>query len=141
METASGLCLRICSSNNSELLPAPNPSRRIRSGKSSATLTVLVPMEPVLPRRTTLFICKISPPRHKDTKRKIQGSPVSLLLGGSWIRQNVAQIQIHDRRVEQKAVEQIQNTADAGEKFAGIFHTGFAFEKRFNQIADHGSRA
>jgi hypothetical protein len=28
----------------------------MRSGKSSATLTVLAPMEPVLPRRTTFFI-------------------------------------------------------------------------------------
>ena len=32
------------------------PMRRICSGKSSATFTVLVPIEPVLPRRTTFFM-------------------------------------------------------------------------------------
>jgi hypothetical protein len=30
----------------------------MRSGRSSATLTVLVPMEPVLPNKTTFFIFK-----------------------------------------------------------------------------------
>jgi hypothetical protein len=42
--------------SRSELLPAASASNRRRSGKSSATLTVLVPMEPVLPRTTTFFM-------------------------------------------------------------------------------------
>jgi hypothetical protein len=37
------------------------PSSRMRSGKSSATLTVLVPMEPVLPSKTTFFISTLIP--------------------------------------------------------------------------------
>ena len=41
------------------VLPAASPSRRMLSGRSSATLTVLVPMEPVLPNRTTFFICDL----------------------------------------------------------------------------------
>src|SRR5213082_1324883 len=56
METASGRCLSVCLASNSALFPAANPTRRMRSGRSSATLIVLVPMDPVLPRRTTFFI-------------------------------------------------------------------------------------
>src|SRR5438093_9156712 len=56
METASGRCLSVCLASNSALFPAASPTRRMRSGRSSATLIVLVPMDPVLPRRTTFFI-------------------------------------------------------------------------------------
>ena len=59
MEMASGRCLCVCSSSSSMLFPAARPSRRIRSGKSCATLMVLVPMDPVLPSRTTLRICDL----------------------------------------------------------------------------------
>ena len=96
MEMAAGLCLRVCSSSSSGLLPAARPISRIWSGKSSATLTVLVPMEPVLPSRTTFFISN-------DTD-------------GFRVRQDMAQIQIHDRRIEQQAVQQVENAADAREK-------------------------
>ena len=46
------------------------------------------------------------------------------------------QIEIHDRRIEQKAVEQVEHAADAGEECAGILHARLALEERFNQIAD-----
>jgi len=49
----------------------------------------------------------------------------------------MAQIQIHDWRVEQQAVEQIQDAADAGQDAAGIFRAAFALEQRLDQIADH----
>ena len=45
------------------------------------------------------------------------------------MRENVAQVEIHQRRVEQQAVEQIQDAADAGKQVAGIFHTRLALEK------------
>src|SRR5687767_3246493 len=114
MQTASGLCLRACSMRSSALLPAARPTSWRRSGRSSTTLTVLVPMEPVLPRRTTFFI-RI-PRSHHD----------------------VAQVEIHERRIEQQAIHQVQNSADAGEELAGIFNARFALEKRFDQVAQNG---
>ena len=54
----------------------------------------------------------------------------------SWVREDVPQIEIHDWRVEQKAVEQIEDAANAGELFAGILDSCLAFEQRLNQIAD-----
>ena len=54
------------------------------------------------------------------------------------MRQNMAQIQIHDGRIEQKAIEQIKDAADAGKKASGILDARLAFEKRFNQITDDG---
>ncbi len=53
----------------------------------------------------------------------------------------MAQIQIHDGRVEQKAVEQVKDAADAGEKIAGILHARFAFEQRFDQVTHHSTDA
>ena len=50
------------------------------------------------------------------------------------MRQNVPQIQIHDGRVEQKAVEQVQDAADAGQKVARIFRAALALEQGLNQI-------
>src|SRR5687768_3877992 len=114
MQTASGLCLRACSMRSSALLPAARPTSWRRSGRSSTTLTVLVPMEPVLPRRTTFFI-KI-PRSHHD----------------------VSQVEIHERRIEQQAIHQVQNSADAGKQFARILHAGFALKERFDQIAQNG---
>src|SRR5437016_12381665 len=103
MEIAAGWCLRVCSNKSSALFPAPRPSNRMRSGKSSATLIVLVPIEPVLPRRTTFFIA-------------------------SWPGQNMPEVEIHDRGVKKQAVEQVQYAANAGEKITGIFQARFAFE-------------
>ena len=53
----------------------------------------------------------------------------------------MAQIQIHDGRIEQQAVEQVENAADAGEKVAGILHARLAFEQRFDQVANDGGGA
>ena len=55
-DTASGQWRKVCLASKSTWLPAPSPISRILSGKSSATLTVLVPMEPVEPSRTTFFM-------------------------------------------------------------------------------------
>src|ERR1035438_3526429 len=115
MEIAAGRCLRVCSRSSSTLLPAASPSRRILSGRSSATLMVLVPMEPVLPRRTTLRILRS--------------------------RQHMPQIQVHNGRIKQQAVQQVEHAADAGEEPARIFRPGFAFEEGFDQIPNYGTNA
>ena len=47
----------------------------------------------------------------------------------------MAQIQIHQRRIEQQAVEQVENAADAREKFSGILDARFAFENGLNEVA------
>src|SRR5213594_4220255 len=56
METAAGRWRLACSMSNSTLFPAASPTMRTLPGRSSATLRVLTPMEPVLPRRTTDLI-------------------------------------------------------------------------------------
>ena len=56
MDISSGLNCLACSASNASLPPAARPTRRMSSGRSSATFAVLVPMEPVLPSRTTFFI-------------------------------------------------------------------------------------
>ncbi len=96
MEIASGRCLRVCSRSSSALFPAAKPSRRMRSGKSSATLIVLVPMEPVLPSKTTFL----------HVANRI----------ASRVRQHMPQIQIHNRRIKQQTVQQVEYAADAGEE-------------------------
>src|SRR5436190_15155889 len=51
------------------------------------------------------------------------------------------QVQIHDGGIEQQTIKQVEQPADAGEEFAGIFDAGFAFEKRFDEVADDGRDA
>ncbi len=43
--------------------------------------------------------------------------------------QYVAEIQIHQRRIEKKAVQKIENSTNAGKQMPGIFKTGLAFEE------------
>ena len=56
------------------------------------------------------------------------------------MRENVPEIEIHDRCVEQQTVEQIKDAADAGEEVSRIFHACLALEQRLNQVADHRRR-
>ena len=60
IETSSGRNCFACFARSSALPPAARPTRRMSLGKSSATLAVLVPIEPVLPSRTTFFISRSS---------------------------------------------------------------------------------
>src|ERR1035438_9082913 len=53
----------------------------------------------------------------------------------------MSQIQIHDGRIKQQTVQQVEYPADAREELAGVLHPGLAFEERFNQIPNHGSDA
>jgi len=78
MLMAAGWCLRACSSKRSALLPAASPTSRIRSGRSSATLMVLVPMDPVLPSRTTFFMLDDDPAQLRINGRN---RPFSIALG------------------------------------------------------------
>ena len=56
IEASRGRCLRHCSMSRSALPPAASPTNWRRSGWSSTTLRVLVPIEPVQPSRTTRFM-------------------------------------------------------------------------------------
>ena len=60
IETMRGRCLRPCSISRSALPPAAKPTNWRRSGWSSTTFRVLVPIEPVQPSRTTRFMCRPS---------------------------------------------------------------------------------
>ena len=74
----------------------------------------------------TIFIC-VNP---RNLRRPFPAFNLCFICAHLWLdNENMAQIQIHQRRVEQKAVEQIQDAADAGEKFPGIFHARLAFEQ------------
>ena len=53
---------------------------------------------------------------------------------------HVTQVQIHNRRIEQQTVEQVEDAADSREKFSGILNAGLTFEDRFNQISDDSSQ-
>src|SRR6266511_2135390 len=50
--------------------------------------------------------------------------------------EHMAQIQIHQRRIKQQTVEQVEYSADAGKRSARVLDAGLAFEKRLDQVAD-----
>src|ERR1043165_954259 len=148
MEIASGRCLRVCSRSSSTLLPAASPSRRIWSGKSSATLMVLVPIEPVLPSKTTFFMEKMERWSDGVLERWSAGvlwennSRALRLLHHSitpfvrsWPGQHMPQVQIHNGSIKQQAVQQVEDAADAREELSRVLDACFTFEEGFNQIA------
>ena len=49
----------------------------------------------------------------------------------------MAQIKIHQRRIEQHAVQQVQNSADAGKEIPGILQSRLALENGLDQIPHH----
>src|SRR6185436_19816738 len=108
--------------------------RRIRSGRSSATLIVLVPIEPVLPSKTTFFIA---------CRRRRFDLPLAVVCfdqrGGmaSWPGQYVAEVKVHDGGIKKQTVEQVENTTDPGKKLAAIFDARLAFKQLFYQISDN----
>lgn len=53
----------------------------------------------------------------------------------------MAEVKIHDRGVKKDAVDEVEDAADAGEKGAGIFDAGFAFENGFDEVADNCGEA
>jgi hypothetical protein len=53
------------------------------------------------------------------------------------VRQHVPQIKVHQGRVKQQAVQEVEDSADAWKKFARILHVRLALEKGFDQIPDH----
>src|SRR2546429_4259162 len=56
---------------------------------------------------------------------------------GSSVRQNVSQIEIHQRGIKQQTVEQVEDSADARKIVAGVLHSRLALEQRLNEITDH----
>src|SRR6266581_3869266 len=119
MAILSGRCLRVCSRRSSRLFPAARPSIRIWSGRSSATFMALVPIEPVLPSTTTVFMRPADQGGSRDGR----------------LAQNMAQIEVHQRGIEHQTVEQVEDAANAREIVAGILDARLAFEQRLDQIA------
>src|SRR5215470_4527699 len=122
----------VCSSNSSALLPAPSPSNRMESGRSSATLTVLVPIEPVLPSRTTFFIAwpsndsvalpfafQIVAKLLRHPRPRIPFTPRSHVSHFTFYvlrpGQNMPEVQIHDRGIKQQAVQQVEDAPNPRE--------------------------
>src|ERR1035441_9906806 len=59
----------------------------------------------------------------------------------SWGCQHMPQVQIHNGRIKQQAVQQVEHAANAGEEPARILRPGFAFEEGFDQIPNYGTNA
>src|SRR5881396_2259853 len=75
-------------------------------------------------------------PRSNTLTLQHPNSPSAL-----WPCEYMAQIQIHDRRIKQQTVQQVEYSADARKIVARVLKSGLAFEERLDQIADHRRRA
>jgi hypothetical protein len=52
--------------------------------------------------------------------------------------QHVPQVEVHEGSVEEEAVEEVEDAADAREESPGILHAGLALEERLDEVTDHG---
>ena len=52
------------------------------------------------------------------------------------MRQDMPQIEVHDRRVEKETVQEIKYAPDTRKKMSGILHPGLAFEQGFDEVEE-----
>src|SRR3954462_301740 len=66
--------------------------------------------------------------------RSVRGS-MSILREG-LCRSEQAEQQIRERRRQQRAVDHVQDAAEAGDQFAAVFYVGVALHEAFEEVAE-----
>src|ERR1700722_4251877 len=131
MEMIRGCQRCACSKAASRLAPAARATIWKRSGKDSATLRVLRPIDPVDPRMAMCFIIERSEVESYFTRFLNRwGCGMECLLHHA-----PSHVKPEHWSGEEQGIDSVKHASVAGENCAGILDAGAALDQRLHQIA------